>query len=213
MHWNTLPPEKLEKSIWAGNNEEESMEEQEMKELEKLFAASGNPASSGGVNGAQGTAGAPVVDLRMKLFVLESRRAQNVVIGLSQFKGQKSHKELLEAVCRLDDLGGSLDIDKLQNLIPLLPTLHEAKKMIPAKESQHPAEVFFNTAIGYYPELLKRLNCFVTCLTFADTSEVILAKMRRIIEACNEVLFLVFCVTDHIWCCEKILSCIYESRH
>jgi len=186
MHWNTLPPEKLENSIWA-NNDEDSMEEKEMQELEKLFAASGNPA--GGTLDGKGTAASAVVtDPRMKLYVLESRRAQNVVIGLSQYKGQKSHKEILQAVCRLDDINGSLNIDKLQNLSPLLPTLHEAKKMIAAKESQHPAEVFFNTAIQFYPELLKRLNCFLTCLTFADTSEVLLSKMRRIIEACNEVI-------------------------
>ena len=93
----------------------------------------------------------------------------------------------MEAVCRLDDLGGSLNIDKLQNLLPLLPTLHEAKKMSTAQESQHPAEVFFNTAVTYYPELLNRLHSFLTCLTFADTSEQLLGKMRRIIEACNEV--------------------------
>jgi hypothetical protein len=187
MHWNTLPPEKLENSIWA-NNDEDSMGEKELQELEMLFAASGSAGPGGNTSESKNsTASAPTSDPRLKLFVLESRRAQNVVIGLSQYKGQKSHREVLEAVCRLDDLGGSLNIDKLQNLLPLLPTLHEAKKMSTAQESQHPAEVFFNTAVTYYPELLNRLHSFLTCLTFADTSEQLLGKMRRIIEACNEV--------------------------
>jgi hypothetical protein len=186
MHWNTVPADKLQNSIWA-NNDEDSMEEKEMQELEKLFAASGNAPTSGGSEGKVSSAVPAKVDPRMQLLVLDPRRAQNIVIGLSQYKGQKSHKQLLEAVCRLDDLDGGLNIDKLQNLMPLLPTLHEAKKMAPARGSQHPAEVFFNTAIIYYPELLKRLDCFVTCLTFADTAEGLLAKMKRIIEACNEV--------------------------
>lgn len=188
MHWNTVPADKLENSIWA-QNEEDSIEEKEMQELEKLFAASGHTSNIGGKVSEEKTksAASSVADARMKLLVLDARRAQNIVISLSQFKGQKSHKELLEAVCRLDDLNGALNIDKLQNLVPLLPTLHEAKKMVPAKDSQHPAEVFFNTAIAYFPELLQRLNCFITCLTFADTTEVLLAKMKKIIGACNEV--------------------------
>ena len=182
MHWNTLPPEKLENSVWA-NIDEDSMEEKDLKELEKLFAASVKSS----VSDSKDTHSAPT-DPKFQLFVLDARRAQNVVIGLSQFKGHKTHNELLEAVCRLDDQSGILNIDKLQNLVPLLPTFHEAKKMSAAKESQHPAEVFFNVAIDYYPELPRRLSCFITCLTFADTTQSLLEKMKRIIDACNEVI-------------------------
>ena len=53
----------------------------------------------------------------------------------------------------------------------------------------NPAEVFFNIAIAYYPELLLRLDCFVVCLSFAETSDTLISKMSSIIEACNEVLF------------------------
>ena len=107
-----------------------------MQELEKLFAASGSSAVVEKKSVAS-------EDPKLKLFVLDHRRAQNVVIGLSQFRSKFSHKQLLEAVCRLDDLDGSLNVDKLQNLTPLLPTEHEAKRMDAAADSQQPSGSVF----------------------------------------------------------------------
>ena len=80
--------------------------------------------------------------------------------------------------------------NRLQNISQLLPTIPECKKLHDAINSQHPAEVFCNLANKYFPDLPKRLTCFITCLTFHDSTLVLTEKMKKVIDACNEVTLL-----------------------
>ena len=178
IHWNTLPPEKLRNSIFANGQDEDSMQDEELEELEKLFGAQSK---------AEPEASAQVVDKRMRLLVLDGKRAQNVVIGLAQFKSFASHDALLGAVCAMDDLRGLLNGDKLQNLSQLVPSIPESRKIHGMEGSEHPAELFFMVANKFYPDLPKRLSCFLTCCTFQEAYDSIMTKMKKIIDACNEV--------------------------
>jgi hypothetical protein len=177
MHWNALPPEKLQNSIFAGGKDEDSMQDEELEELEKLFGAQSKPEAEA----------VQVVDKRMRLLVLDGKRAQNVVIGLAQFKAFESHDMLLSAVCAMDEAGGLLSGDRLQNLSQLIPSVPESRKIHGMEGSEHPAELFFMVANKYFPDLPKRLACFVTCCTFEESFTGVMAKMKKIIDACNEV--------------------------
>mmetsp|Transcript_24624 Transcript_24624/g.36263 ORF Transcript_24624/g.36263 Transcript_24624/m.36263 type:complete len:2041 (+) Transcript_24624:160-6282(+) len=179
VHWNPLPAEKLENSIFA-NGQDDSMQDEEFEELEKLFGAQAAVKNS--------VEKAPVPDNRMRLHALDSKRAQNVVIGLAHFKNMASHEILLGAVCCLDSLNNQLSADRLENLSQLLPSLPEVKRISDAEGSEHPAEVFFLLAAKFYPELPKRLACFITILTFEESAVAISSKMKKVIDACNEII-------------------------
>ncbi|CAE7500316.1 FMNL1, partial [Symbiodinium microadriaticum] len=177
MHWNTLPPEKLRNSIFANGKDEDSIQDEEMEELEKLFGAQSK---------VEPEAVAQVVDKRMRLIVLDAKRAQNVVIGLAQFKAFGSHDALLGAVCGMDEMSGHLNGDRLQNLSQLIPSVPESRRIHGMEGSEHPAELFFLVADKYFPDLPKRLACFITCCTFQEACDGVMAKMKKIIDACNE---------------------------
>jgi ankyrin repeat protein len=191
IHWSPLPAEKLSNSIFAtARDDDDSMQDEEFEEFEKLFgsqlkAVDGDETGGGGGRGGIGREENP----KMKLFVLEPKRAQNIIIGLTQFKSIASHSSLLRSICSLNDLNGQLTSDRLQNISQLLPTVSEMKKLPDAKDSHHPAEVFCTLASKYYPDLPKRLTCFLTCTTFQEAYVTLTQKMKKVIEACNEVNF------------------------
>jgi hypothetical protein len=177
MHWNTLPPEKLSNSVWASSVDDESLDD--IEELEKLF---GSQQSSESVSGK-----VTKEDEKLKLLLLEPKRAQNVIIGLTQFKSFGSHDDLLGAICAMNSVDGKLTLDKLGNIQSLIPTPSEFKKIHQAIGSKNPAEIFFLLACEYYPQLPKRLNSFIICSNFNDIFSTLLEKMNKLIDSCNEV--------------------------
>ncbi len=190
LHWNPLPADKLKNTIWslggggAGDLAESLMAETEMAELEKLFCSAATASLAA-------TAAAPAKDVAREadqLRVLERKRAQNVAIGLVPFRVFGSHMDLLKAICSLDTLGGKLTADHLDNFRGLLPTEAELKRAQDLAGSKHPAELFMQAALMFFPELPRRLHCFATCLSFGAACEALTAKMTRIINCCNQVL-------------------------
>ena len=182
LHWNTLPPEKLENTIWAAAEDgDDSLREDDVAELEKLF---GTQTNTSNVSVAKSRD-----DDKLKLHLLDGKRAQNIVITLAQFRAAESHDALLEAACSMDTLGGLLSADKLENLGAILPSPSEVKKAHQAANSQHPAEVFFTLSIKYYPELPRRITCSIYCEHFNEVHEAVMNKMQTLIDACNQVLF------------------------
>lgn len=194
LHWKALSPTKLKNSIWSYNEVENGgvadtasslIADFEMKELEKLFAVapSGqNVSLSATVKGS-----VHVTKASDQLKVLERKRAQNIDIGLVAFKVCGSHLDLLKAVCCLDTLGDRLSADHLENFSKLLPTDAEMKRIHNISGSQHPAEIFMQAALMFYPELPLRLTCFITCLNFEGNCGVVSTKMMKIINCCNQV--------------------------
>ena len=226
IHWSPLPAEKLSNSIFATarHDDDDSMQDEEFEEFEKLFGAkASNDQNSRGAGAGMAGGGAGGTerreDPRMKLLVLESKRAQNIIIGLTQFKSIASHGTLLKSICSLNDLHGQLNPDHLQNLSQLLPTTSEMKKLPDAEESHHPAEIFCVLASKFYPDLPKRLTCFITCLTFHENYLNLTQRMKKIIDACNEVSYpppsfpplLILNLVDHLK--RQSCSCASEDAH
>jgi hypothetical protein len=183
IHWSPLPADKLSNSIFATAREDDSMHEEEFEEFEKLFGAQPKASESNIEDSSK-----KEENKKMKLYVLEPKRAQNIIIGLTQFKSIGSHETILKCICSLNDFNGQLTADRLQNISQLLPTGPEIKKLPDAAESQHPAEVFCILAARYFPELSKRLTCFMICSTFSETCSALVGKMKKVIDACNEVI-------------------------
>ena len=157
------------------------------------------PGGGGSGGGSGGGGGSSSSSSATQLFVLDGKRAQNVVIGLAQYKsltqppaegggGGGGMFALLRAVCSLDSMGGRVTADHLENLLPLLPTPAEMKRLADLAASSHPAEVFIRTAASFYPELPRRLQCFLTCCSFRQSAQACAAKARLLVTACVEVI-------------------------
>jgi len=218
IHWNTVPEDRLKKSVWASADAAgaDEIQESDLEELAKLFGAaqakggagpggrasgeawgaggagSGSGAGAGGAR--RGSAAGPdakdeAAKKSMQLHALDGKRAQNVVIGLAQYKSiTQDMFALLRAVCSLDSMGGRVSADHLENLQPLLPTGPEIKRLADLAGSTHPAEVFIRTAASFYPELPRRLQCFLTCSTFRASAAAAGDKARLLVSACKEVI-------------------------
>ena len=230
IHWSPLANEKLQKSIWAqgGNgagstnnsqsisneddlNPTDLMCDEDVEEIEKLFRATTKATRS--------NTGLKVNDNlkdKMKLYVIEGKRAQNITIGLAQYKSlilscspasssntnntngntntntgssnaaPLDYNILLNAIYTLNTLNNKLCVDHLENIVPLLPTPSELKILSSAKNSQHPAEKFIYLTLQY-ANLQKRLNVFVICENFNENCNFSTNQAKSIISACNEV--------------------------
>lgn len=123
-----------------------------MEELEKLFCALPEPKADKDTHSV--SLFNKVDKASLKLLVLEGRRAQNIVIALSQYKSFGHYSKLFSAICSLEDMNGTLTIDHIENLIPLLPTLSELKQVKDIMKSKHPAEskyfILFNKLTYIY---------------------------------------------------------------
>lgn len=179
LHWNTVPADKVEKSVWASGGDEDSFEN--IEEFEKLFGTQHTSRKDNEISMNKESE-------KLRLYLLDVKRAQNVTITLTQFKSFDQNDQLLGAVCSLDNHHGTLTADKLETLKSILPTPAECKKLYLAAESQHPAEQFLISAHQFYPELPRRLQCFISVVTIGHATEVLVDKMRKLIDACNEVL-------------------------
>lgn len=190
LHWNTLPAEKLKNSIWAQNaSNAVDIAEADLKELERLFGAQKATGSFATTRTSGMLAETHKEALQLKY--LDKKRAQNIVIGLNPFKSIGTHVELLKALCSLNDLGGKITADSIDNFRTLLPTDAELKRIDKVQGSKHPAEMFFQAVMMFYPELPLRLSCFSSCLSFPSSCEALQARSRKLINACNQVRTLV----------------------
>lgn len=190
LHWNMLPADKLKNSIWsqASGNPVSDIAETDLLELERLFGAQKDTGGKGSFAttrniGALADSQKEALQLRH----LEKKRAQNIVIGLNPFKSLGSHVDLLKALCSLNDLGGKVTADHIDNFRNLLPTEAELKRIDKINGSKHPAELFFQAVMVFYPELPVRLNCFAACLNFNGNCVALLVRTKKLINACNQV--------------------------
>eukprot|EP01041_Mallomonas_annulata_P005865 gene5865-11842_t len=196
IHWDTLPAEKLRNSVWKTTDEDDGgdgdsyghgqghQQDHDMDELQELFGSREmNRSRSNSKQDASKS------DTGIRLVVLDAKRAQNVVIGLAQFKSFGPHANLFRAVCAFDKCNDQLDTEKVEKLRALLPTSSEASKLKDQRvQLTHPAEQFFKVALDFYPELPLRLNTFLSCEHFGDECENALQKVNILIDACNQVI-------------------------
>jgi hypothetical protein len=185
--WQPVPEDRLKNSIWAFavSNEAQGplLAEQELKELEQLFLA----APSAVITTTIEKTLPPKPTFSLKL--LEGKRAQNIAIGLVAFKCFGSHVDVIKAICSLNDFNGRLTADHLANFKGLLPTESEVKKSFLLKNVNHPAEIFVQSALIFYPELPLRLDAFVICLNFTSFASELEKRMKILMEVINQVCF------------------------
>jgi hypothetical protein len=199
LHWNTLPAEKLKNSIWAQSaNSAPDIAETDLHELERLFGAQKATGSFATTRNAGALADTAKEALQLKH--IDKKRAQNIVIGLNPFKSLGSHVDLLKALCSLNDLNGKITADSIDNFRTLLPTDAELKRIDKIKGSKHPAEMFFQAVMMFYPELPLRLTCFSACLNFPSNCAALHARSRKLINACNQVCPSLPYVCSHLPC-------------
>jgi hypothetical protein len=151
---------------------------------------------------------------QFKLHILEGKRAQNIIIGLVPFKQllsnsgsssssssssstQQSHLQIIKSICGLNTMNHLLTVDHLENFKYLLPTESELKlsyklKEMKKEEISHPAEVFFQGVIFFYPELPIRLNAFITCLSLEMVIANLDQRIKMMMNMINQVSFLSF---------------------
>jgi len=187
LHWDTISQDKMDKSIWAqavDGDEQEHVNDADVREIEKLFALTVDSKKEAVVTDVKKAAD-PATILRQ----IDGKRAQNVTIGIQQYKNVAAdHYTLLRAVCSLDKLHDRLKLDHLENLGALLPTPQEVKAVTLLSSSAHPAEMFLATACKFYPDLPKRLECYLHVRQLADNCEVGLGKAAKLVDACNEII-------------------------
>ena len=191
LQWNSVSQDKLEGSVWATAIEgtEDEIRDADMDEIEKLFGAAEKKKPNTKVAFEDEKMQSKPVNDMTKLHFIDSRRAQNVNIGVSQFKNMvRDHAVLFRAISSFDNLKDQLTVDHLENLKKLLPLESEIKNYNTLANSLHPAEKFLTIACSYYPELPVRLDCFINCAHFNDNCLAALHRSRIVIDACNEVI-------------------------
>ena len=130
-----------------------------------------------------------------KLYVLDGKRAQNIIIGLTQFKpstigeGVNNMTDIVTAIMNLNQLNGKLDLDRLNNFAVLLPSDTEIRKLQACHETQNKAELFIKELIPFYPLLARRLETFIICQQFESEAKSLLEKMNKIIFICIKVSY------------------------
>ena len=205
VHWNPLPAEKLKNSIWWTADQQQQQQQEadgavaphsaglDMDELERLFGGGShklNRNTDDKANPERIPQQLAVQKVSLTLKHLERRRAQNISIGLVPFRHCGTHMELLKAICSLNSMDGLLTADNLETFKTLLPTDSELKRIDAIHGSQHPSELFLQAVMMFYPELPHRLLCFISCLNFNTNCDVTLDRSKRIINTCNQVMYL-----------------------
>eukprot|EP00903_Cladosiphon_okamuranus_P016298 g15030.t1 len=160
LHWDVLPPAKIERTVWAkrrgsvaaaGGVAAETVDDAEVLELEKLFSKKSAKASAAGrgfgrrstlePGAGSGGSGSRVT----KVSLLDVNRGNNVAIGLKAFRRVGDVTELARLVGGLDP-EEILTPEDLQRLEACLPTAQELKTVLaytgPAA-ALGPAETFF----------------------------------------------------------------------
>lgn len=213
-----LPEERLRRSIWAftsdagttsvdgsgaaGGAMQEHVAEHELRELEAMFRRQqrGRPSADDASATSKVAQLAAQTRKTFALLLLEPRRAQNVVIGLTAFRhlsagggdgGGHSMLRVLQAVCALSDMDGQLTADLLDQLRVLLPSESEVKRahlLAPPASPQHPAELFAKASLLFYPELPLRLATFVSICAFPAQVAAAGTRLSSFVDAINVVL-------------------------
>jgi hypothetical protein len=199
LHWNTIPADKLDKSLWALDDDigENYFKETDIQQLEQLFGTAPSVVSTGArmsrrnsyndsMNDSSQRTDSVQID-SSKLWVLDGKRAQNIIIGLVQFKSIGTIAEIVHNIMSLNNIGGLLDTDKLSNFSTLLPSDTEMKKLASCTQTQNQAELFIRELSPHHPLLGRRLHVFLVCEQFESHCTSVNAKIDRVLSCSIKV--------------------------
>ena len=179
LHWSTVDPDKLSKSLWASYDKDMKSDDlffqaTDIDELEQLFGAAKTTVkvSGGGGGGGGGRRSSDNNDIDNndpnKMYVIDSKRSQNIIIGLVPFKSVATTSAIIDAILSLDTLNGLLSADRLCTFASLLPTENEIKKLSICIQTKNPAELFLKMLIPHCPTITRRLETFIICEQFEE---------------------------------------------
>ncbi|RMX63543.1 hypothetical protein DD238_004944 [Peronospora effusa] len=190
IYWTSL--EKANETIWTRMTARRktapiTLSSQDFRELEHRF---GNRTAVLPSGSKENTAA------KVKFSSLDSRRANNILIGLSQFKAFGGADSILSALKRCDF--EYLSVDRLTKLLVIAPNSMEAKRYSNFKGSRshlEPSEKFL-VEMCEISRVTEKINVMLFAAQFEHQQQELNNRIRVIIQACYEVLH-----------CERLARC------
>ncbi|KAF4127612.1 Formin Homology 2 Domain [Phytophthora infestans] len=184
VYWTSLDTKKANETIWARVTARRktapiTLSPQDFQELEFLF---GNPTAASSSQSKEKTA------KKIKFSALDSRRSNNISIGLSQFKAVGGAEAILSALQRCDF--EFLTVDRLTNLQDIAPNSVEVKRYTNFKGSRsrlEPAEKFL-VEICEISRVTEKIKALLFASQFKHQQQKLRNRIRVITQACYEVL-------------------------
>ncbi|EEY66084.1 uncharacterized protein PITG_03626 [Phytophthora infestans T30-4] len=184
VYWTSLDTKKANETIWARVTARRktapiTLSPQDFQELEFLF---GNPTAASPSQSKDKTA------KKIKFSALDSRRSNNISIGLSQFKAVGGAEAILSALQRCDF--EFLTVDRLTNLQDIAPNSVEVKRYTNFKGSRsrlEPAEKFL-VEICEISRVTEKIKALLFASQFKHQQQKLRNRIRVITQACYEVL-------------------------
>ncbi|CAI5736512.1 unnamed protein product [Peronospora destructor] len=182
IYWTSL--EKANETIWTRMTARRktapiTLSSQDFHELEHRF---GNRTAVLPSGPKENTAA------KAKFSALDSRRANNILIGLSQFKAFGGADSILSALKRCDF--EYLTVDRLTNLLEIAPNSMETKRYSNFKGSRsrlEPSEKFL-VEMCEIPRVTEKINVMLFAAQFEHKQQELNKRIRVITQACYEVL-------------------------
>ncbi|OWZ23743.1 LOW QUALITY PROTEIN: hypothetical protein PHMEG_0001310 [Phytophthora megakarya] len=184
VYWTNLETKKANETIWARVTARRktapiTLSPQDFQELEYLF---GNATTSSPSQSKEKVA------KRTKFSALDSRRSNNISIGLNQFKGAGGAAAISSALKDCDF--EFLTVDSLTNLQDIAPNSVEVKRYTNFRGSRsrlEPSEKFL-VEMCEIPRVTEKINAMLFASQFGYQQQELRNRMQVITQACYEVL-------------------------
>ncbi|ETL90419.1 hypothetical protein L917_10891 [Phytophthora nicotianae] len=184
VYWTNLDSDKANETIWSRVTSRRktapiTLSPQDFQELEYLFGnrTAASPSQSK-VTSAKKT----------RFSALDSRRSNNISIGLSQFKAVGGAEAILSALKNCDF--EFLTLDRLTNLQDIAPNSVEVKRYTNFRGSRsrlEPAEKFL-VEMCEIPRVTEKINVMFFASQFQHQQQELRNRIRVITQACYEIL-------------------------
>ncbi|KAG7384586.1 hypothetical protein PHYPSEUDO_002486 [Phytophthora pseudosyringae] len=184
VYWTSLETKKANETIWARVTARRktapiTLSPQDFQELEFLF---GNPTAASPSQSKDKTTA------KTKFSALDSRRSNNISIGLSQFKAIGGADAILSALKSCDF--EFLTVDRLTNLQDIAPNSVEGKRYTNFRGSRsrlEPAEKFL-VDMCEIARVTEKINGMLFASQFEHQQQELRNRIRVLTKACYEVL-------------------------
>lgn len=188
LHWNPLPAERLENTVWAvkpGRRQSLQLEAGDIQHMAELFSSrpARPKAKAAPADGAGGAAGK---GKKGKVHLVDLKRGNNVAIGLAQFR-RMGFGKVVEAVQSFDR--EALPAGKAAMLRDLVPTAAELRTVANYSGEEAdlgPAEQFFRV-VGRFRRVGAKVEALISAHQFGEHKEELAGKLATLRRACTEV--------------------------
>ena len=183
LHWKALDADKVKNSLWADDDSEGEddlhMDEEEFK---RLFVQT---ETSEAENKAAAARKAPLEAKKVKVSLINMKRAQNAGIALARIR--YPYPALRQKIMDMD--GEGLTTDQLRSLEEFLPTAEEEGQVTAFKGDEKElgqAEQYMRVMAGF-KSAPRRIRCMIYKQVFRTRVSECKAKLSKIENACDDV--------------------------